>query len=56
MSSNSSASASKRYLSSEAYRAMLVKDGERRFQEWHNAFLAYQKSFQQEMAASRRQS
>lgn len=52
MSSNSS---QKRYLSSEEYRALLVKDGQRRFQEWHSAFLAYQKSFEQEMSSARQQ-
>lgn len=40
---------SQRYLSSEEYRALLVKDGERRFREWHTAFLKYQKAFLAEM-------
>jgi hypothetical protein len=35
----------KKYISSEAYRQMLVKDGNRRFQEWHEAFITYQKKF-----------
>lgn len=33
-------------LSSEHYRQMLVRDGERRFREWHTEFLRYQKQFQ----------
>lgn len=40
-------------ISSEAYRAMLVRDGERRFREWHTAFLDYQKTFLAEMAQQR---
>lgn len=35
----------KPYLDSEHYRQMLVRDGERRFQEWHTAFLEHQKTF-----------
>lgn len=38
-------------MNSEQYRQMLVRDGERRFREWHTAFLAYQRQFQQAMAA-----
>ncbi len=34
-----------KYISSEHYRQMLVRDGDRRFQEWHNKFLDYQKKF-----------
>ncbi|AFY71765.1 hypothetical protein Pse7367_3530 [Thalassoporum mexicanum PCC 7367] len=34
-----------KYLSSEQYRQMLVKDGQRRFQEWHGRFLQYQQKF-----------
>lgn len=41
------------YIPSEAYRAMLVRDGERRFQEWHQAFLAHQKAYRQEMERRR---
>lgn len=41
------------YLSSEAYRAMLVRDGERRLREWHTAFLDCQKLFVAEMAQRR---
>ena len=33
------------YISSEHYRQLLVRDGDRRFQEWNNNFLAYQKKF-----------
>lgn len=32
-------------LSSEHYRQMLVRDGERRFREWHGEFLRYQREF-----------
>jgi hypothetical protein len=41
-----------KYISSEKYRQMLVKDGDRRFQEWHSRFIAYQKKFLREMAKS----
>ncbi|AFY72843.1 hypothetical protein Syn7502_00701 [Synechococcus sp. PCC 7502] len=34
-----------KYISSEHYRQMLVRDGDRRFQEWHSKFLKYQKDF-----------
>jgi vacuolar-type H+-ATPase subunit B/Vma2 len=40
-----SATTKSKYVSSEQYRQMLVKDGDRRFSEWHNKFLAYQKAF-----------
>lgn len=33
------------WLSSEHYRQMLVRDGERRFKEWHGEFLRYQGDF-----------
>ncbi|WP_414405582.1 hypothetical protein [Synechococcus sp. R65.1] len=36
-------------LNSEHYRQMLVRDGERRFREWHTAFLNYQRQFLREM-------
>ncbi|NJK34832.1 MAG: hypothetical protein HC919_07685 [Oscillatoriales cyanobacterium SM2_2_1] len=42
-----------RYLTSEQYRQMLVRDGDRRFKEWHNRFLSYQRKFQQELRSSR---
>ncbi|MGV2390838.1 MAG UNVERIFIED_CONTAM: hypothetical protein LVR29_29505 [Microcystis novacekii LVE1205-3] len=35
----------KPWISSEAYRQLLVKDGERRFAEWHGEFLDYQRQF-----------
>jgi hypothetical protein len=38
-------SSSSNYISSEHYRQMLVRDGDRRFQEWHSKFLDYQKKF-----------
>lgn len=41
---------SKKYIDSERYRQMLVKDGERRFQEWHSSFLKYQKEFLRDTA------
>jgi hypothetical protein len=44
-----------KYLSSEQYRQMLVRDGQQRFQEWHNQFLQYQQQFlrsQQESQAN----
>lgn len=40
----------KPFISSEKYRQMLVRDGERRFQEWHNRYLNYRKKYQQEMS------
>lgn len=44
----------KRWMPSEEYRAMLVRDGERRFCEWHSRFLQYQQRFLAEMAATRK--
>jgi hypothetical protein len=38
-------SADNKYISSEHYRQMLVRDGDRRFQEWHSKFLQYQQEF-----------
>jgi hypothetical protein len=43
----------KKYIDSERYRQMLVRDGERRFQEWHTAFLNYQKDFLNKTASIR---
>ncbi len=40
-------------MNSEQYRQMLVRDGDRRFREWHQSFLDYQQRFQQAMAAKR---
>lgn len=42
-----------RYMDSETYRKKLVRDGDRRFKEWHNSFLHYQKQFLQETRTSR---
>ncbi|MEE3716040.1 hypothetical protein V2H45_04675 [Tumidithrix elongata RA019] len=33
------------YIDSEHYRQMLVRDGDRRFHEWHTSFLKYQQMF-----------
>ncbi|MEN9240798.1 MAG: hypothetical protein Q6K55_00750 [Thermostichus sp. DG02_3_bins_51] len=44
-----SLSSSRARLNSEQYRQMLVRDGERRFREWHTAFLNHQKQFLQEI-------
>ncbi len=41
-------SQSKQYTSSEEYRQMLVRDGQRRYQEWHSKFLEDQQEFQQD--------
>lgn len=41
------------FIPSEKYRQILVKDGQRRFQEWHSKFLAYQTKFLQEMRRSK---
>ena len=40
---------SQAYISSEKYRQMLVRDGDRRFQDWHNSFLSYQKAYLEDM-------
>ena len=37
------------YVDSEHYRQMLVRDGDRRFEEWHAKFLNYQKQFIQQV-------
>lgn len=39
-------------VDSEHYRQQLVKDGDRRFQEWHSALLAHQAKFRQPVAAT----
>lgn len=46
-------SKTKCYIDSESYRQMLVRDGDRRFREWHTAFLNYQKQFLEEQAKAR---
>jgi hypothetical protein len=38
-----------KYIPSEKYRQMLVRDGHRRFQEWHNRFLSYQQAYLEDM-------
>ncbi len=38
-----------KFIPSEKYRQMLVRDGDRRFQEWHNRFLSYQKAYLEDM-------
>lgn len=43
----------KPYIDSEHYRQMLVRDGERRFREWHTEFLNYQKQFLRDVEKSR---
>jgi len=35
----------KRYIPSEEYRAMLVRDGERRYREWHTSYIKHQKEY-----------
>jgi hypothetical protein len=40
----------KQFISSEKYRQMLVRDGERRFREWHNNYLKHQKQYLKEMS------
>ncbi|GBO52651.1 hypothetical protein APA_320 [Pseudanabaena sp. lw0831] len=42
-------STAKPYISSEKYRQMLVRDGDRRFQEWHNSFLSYQRAYLEDL-------
>jgi hypothetical protein len=46
-------STKKPYVGSEQYRQMLVRDGERRFQEWHAAFLKYQRKFLKDLSQRR---
>ncbi|MBC6474303.1 MAG: hypothetical protein GDA48_17030 [Hormoscilla sp. GM102CHS1] len=43
----------KKYISSEEYRQMLVRDADCRFAEWHSNFLNYQKKFLAEMSLLR---
>ncbi|WP_271253809.1 hypothetical protein [Pseudanabaena sp. Chao 1811] len=42
-------STSKQYIPSEKYRQMLVRDGYRRFQEWHSSFLDYQRAYLEDL-------
>lgn len=39
-------------VSSEQYRQQLVKDGDRRFQEWHHAYLEHQQEFRRQTISS----
>ncbi|MFB2918033.1 MULTISPECIES: hypothetical protein [Aerosakkonema] len=43
----------KRFIPSEEYRQMLVRDGERRYREWHSTYLNYQKAYLKEMRQRR---
>jgi len=40
----------KQPIPSEQYRQMLVRDGERRFQEWHNNYIDHRKKYLQEIS------
>lgn len=40
-------------IGSEHYRQMLVRDGDRRFYEWHTTFLQYQKQFLRQLEQAR---
>lgn len=40
-------------INSERYRQRLVRDGDRRFQEWHTAFVNYQKIFLKQLEQAR---
>jgi hypothetical protein len=42
-------STTKQYIPSEKYRQMLVRDGDRRFQEWHSSFIDYQREYLEDM-------
>jgi len=44
----------KKYISSEDYRKMLVRDGDRRFQEWHTQYLNYQKDYLNQVLKGRK--
>ncbi|MDJ1176828.1 hypothetical protein [Roseofilum capinflatum] len=44
----------KKYISSEDYRKMLVQDGDRRFQEWHTQYLNYQKDYLNQVLKGRK--
>lgn len=43
----------KEYISSEKYRQMLVRDGDRRFQEWHSSYLNYQRAYLEDLKKRR---
>lgn len=40
----------KQFIPSEQYRQMLVRDGERRFREWHYNYLSYRKKYLKEIS------
>ncbi|AFZ42715.1 hypothetical protein PCC7418_0486 [Halothece sp. PCC 7418] len=40
----------KQFIPSEKYRQMLVRDGERRFQEWHHNYINYRKQYLKEIS------
>jgi hypothetical protein len=42
-----------RAIDSERYRQRLVRDGDRRFKEWHTAFVKYQKTFLKQLEQAR---
>lgn len=39
-----------KFIPSEKYRQILVRDGERRFREWHTNYLNYRKKYLKEMS------
>ena len=43
----------KQFIPSEKYRQMLVRDGERRFQEWHQNYSQYRQKYLQEISEKR---
>lgn len=47
---------SSKYIDSERYRDMLVRDGERRFREWHGKFLRHQQEYRAETERRRQAS
>lgn len=49
----SAQSKSSQPIDSENYRQMLVRDGDRRFHEWHTAYLQYQQQFLRQLEQSR---
>ncbi|AFZ50083.1 hypothetical protein [Dactylococcopsis salina] len=40
----------KTFIPSEKYRQMLVRDGERRFQEWQTNYINYRKKYLREVS------
>lgn len=41
------------FIPSEKYRQMLVRDGERRFQEWHRNYINHRKKYLQEISGKK---